>query len=655
MSNTFIKSSSPYVLQHAKQEIDWHPWSKETFELAKDRNLPILLSIGYASCHWCQKMSRECFEDSFVASLMNRHFICIIVDREERPDLDQIYLESVRMFNQTAGWPLNIFCLPNGHPFWGGTFFPKEDDGSGIAPWPQVLMRISEHFRKAKSELEENAKNVMANLQHANHPDFSNSSSWNPAHLIEASTQISKSHDDEHGGYTQAPKFPGSITTDFLLALLESQSMREDIVQAQRLEFCVRKTLSGMISGSLFDHINGGIFRYSEDRQWLNPHFEKMLSDNAIFLSTVSRAYRKNNNLLYKYAVEKTIGFLFSTMGTSKTGMGSSLSSEIQSIEGAKYLWERENLEQALNSSEDGLFLVSKLIPFADDKNLFLPHLISSQELPYERQFVIFEQLQSRVHKETKPRIDSKKLVGANALLIRALVDASIAFENPSFFLRARELDLWMQSTFSINSENIPNSSILFLQDFTLWIEAILSLASVCELFEEGMFHNYLSRAENLTKEVIRHFKDKKMPGYFISPETIDYPPPCRKKIWHDDAVPSGNSSLMRIFSHLSELTENSQMKIELGEAKNAYSNLLSKSPTGLAWALTALSEDAVGIVTIASNHFSKDTIGTISSKPHRPIYFRSDNSIKNTKVYLNGKIALTTQSVEEALDSIYE
>ena len=178
MSSFLVGQPSPYLIQHANQPVNWHNWSEEALKKAQADDKPIILSIGYAACHWCQEMSRDCFEDEYIAGLMNRHFVCILVDREEKPELDHLYMEAVRMFDQSAGWPLNAFCLPDGRPFWGGTYFPKEDSGNGIAPWSQVLIRISEHYRRAKHELVENAENVVANLTHSNHPDFSQEISW---------------------------------------------------------------------------------------------------------------------------------------------------------------------------------------------------------------------------------------------------------------------------------------------------------------------------------------------------------------------------------------------------------------------------------------------------------------------------------------------
>ena len=293
MPNQLSHQSSLYLQQHANQPVQWMPWTQEAFDIAKKLDKPIILSIGYSACHWCHVMSVESFQDSYIASIMNRHFVCIKVDREERPDIDQTYLEAVRMFNQSAGWPLNVFCLPNGRPFWGGTYFPKEDKGGEIVPWPQVLMRISEHYKREKGELEENANNVVSNLLHANNALSSRANEWNNKLLLSAAKSICDSHDDIEGGFTPAPKFPSPMKIDFLLSIRESQAVRLNENFSDKIDLSITATLSKMACGGIYDHLGGGFFRYSVDSKWQVPHFEKMLYDNALLLSTYSRAFQR--------------------------------------------------------------------------------------------------------------------------------------------------------------------------------------------------------------------------------------------------------------------------------------------------------------------------------------------------------------------------
>ena len=221
MSNRLADEPSLYLRQHANNPVDWWPWCKEAFSEAQRLDRPVLVSVGYSSCHWCHVMERESFEDPSVAKQMNSAFINIKVDREEMPEIDHIYMEAVRMFDQSAGWPLHAFCLPDGRPFWGGTYFPKEDLGNGLAPWSQVLIRISEHYRTAKDELIENAESVIANLCHANHADCSSAKDWNNILLAQAADKLCELHDDTNGGFTPAPKFPSPMKIDFLLSMQE--------------------------------------------------------------------------------------------------------------------------------------------------------------------------------------------------------------------------------------------------------------------------------------------------------------------------------------------------------------------------------------------------------------------------------------------------
>ena len=374
MPNQLTDQPSLYLQQHANQPIDWMPWTDEAFSLAQKHDKPIIISIGYSACHWCHVMSEESFDDSYIASIMNRHFICIKVDREERPDIDQTYLEAIRMFNQSAGWPLNVFCLPDGRPFWGGTYFPKEDQGQGIVPWPQVLMRIADHYKRGKSELEENANNVVSNLLHANNGLSSSENEWENELLLHSAKAICDSHDDQEGGFTPAPKFPSPMKIDFLLAIRESQAVRFNQVLADKIDLSVQTTLTKMGSGGMYDQIGGGFFRYSVDTQWHIPHFEKMLYDNALLLSTYSKAHQKYPTRLYEEIVSQTIDWLIGNMQDHNGGFYSSVNADTEEGEGEFYLWKYSEIEKVLNNEEAqefaNAFTINKEGNFAEDKSL---------------------------------------------------------------------------------------------------------------------------------------------------------------------------------------------------------------------------------------------------------------------------------------------
>lgn len=640
MPNQLSGEKSLYLKQHAYQRVDWLPYSQAAFDLAKQRDLPVLVSIGYSSCHWCQVMSRECFEDDYVASMMNRHFVCILVDREERPDLDLTYMEAIRMFNQSAGWPLNAFCLPNGKPFWGGTYFPKEDNGLGLAPWPQVLMRIATHFKKSRDEFIKNADHVIQNLSHANDADISNAESWHASLLIKGAQTLCAKHDDKNGGFTPAPKFPSSMKVEFLLAIQESQSVRKDPVLEKKIDHCVQTTLVKMASGALFDHVNGGFFRYCVDDSWHSPHFEKILADNCLLISSYSKGYRKYKNPLFKHVVEKTIQWALDDLGCPKEGFGSSVSSEVQQAEGAQYLWSKEELAEILTEADDQS-LLSRWEPIeGSDKNTFLPHLIESSTVPIGQQIKILSKLRTLADSNPKGEIDPKRIVGANALLVRALVDASIAFDNRDWLKQAKVLESWISYTYqdqALGGEIKEGMPLLFLEDYAYWAEALLQLSSVSESIQPKSASSYLEQAENLVEAMMLKFSDERLPGFFVSPLKMESHPPCRKKLWFDNATPSGNSSLLRIFSTLHLLTGKQKWLTEFAEAKRAYAKLVEKAPDGICYALCSMTEDTIGLIHITCPSSKIETLTKLLAEfPYRPIFLKGADDIDQFTACVN-------------------
>jgi len=648
MPNQLLNENSPYLRQHANQSVDWMTWSLEALQKADRENKPILISIGYASCHWCQTMSRENFSDSYVASLMNRHFVCILIDRDERPDLDQTYMEANRMFNQSAGWPLHAFCLPDGKPFWGGTFFPKENTEDSIAPWPQVLMRISEHYRKSPSDLIENANNVMGNLAHANHPNRSNEEAWNSLLLVKAVQKICNQHDSEYGGFTQAPKFPSPMKIDFLLAISESQFARSNPTIQKQISDCVQTSLVNMASGGVFDQLGGGFFRYSMDRKWQVPHFEKMLSDNALLISTYARAFRKYKETLYQEVVIKSLNWMFREMGNENEGFGCSLDSESEGVEGAYYLWNKRELDLILGPESSAALCdaLGTIDHFPDQP--VLPRRLAKGEFDQIDYSALIEKLIEARAKRIPPKLDKKRSVSLNALVLRSLVDAALALNDLSWLQKAFSLASWMENTFANEEfgiqpiyypgEDSGQNYETFLDDFAFWTESLLYLASVSELLEQGSSKRFLALAENLATQTKKFFKDEKAPGYFFSSSSMQNPPPIRKKFWYDNATPSGNSSLLRVFSLLSSFTQSREWELEYIEARTAFPKLALNSPENIACALTAITEETVGIpvLEISLNEKSK-VLEKISEYPHRP-FFIKENKSKTDQIKIKGK-----------------
>ena len=664
MPNHLNAERSSYLKQHANQAVEWMTWSQAALEKAQLEQKPILISIGYSACHWCQTMSRENFEDSYIASLMNRHFICILVDREERPDLDQVYMEAVRMFDQSAGWPLHVFCLPSGEPFWGGTFFPKEDTGQGIAPWPQVLIRISEHYRNHRDELVENSGNVIKNLIHANHTDSTSLDSWSPQFLIEATHKLCALHDDEFGGFTQSPKFPPSMKIDFLLAISESQYARKNKKFSTKVMSCVKRTLDSMAKGGIFDHIEGGFFRYSIDSNWSFPHFEKMLLENSLLVSTYSRAYRKFKNPLYRKVVQKSIHWILTEMGDETTGFASSVYSESEEQEGKYYLWSQEELNEILGNLEAGR-MMEQLEPInGAGKPLYLPRLNQDEQWNEFMEKNVLSQLQAFRSKRHAPTIDHKRVASLNALVIKALIDSAIALQEKSLLEKACTMADWMKKTYYnqdlIHSILYPQGADDFkktepvLDDFAYWAESLLQLACYSEIVRVQSSKQFVEDAESIVEQCSRFFSDEQKAGYFFSASNSKSPPPVRKKFWYDHSSPSGNSSLLRVFSLLHQHTKKEKWKIEYLQARAGYSNIVKKDPEGMAHALTSISETTIGIPTLfVSESALPEAFQKLGDTPHRPILLDLSEN-EDAFILELGDTRYEMNSISEAFETLF-
>ena len=647
MPNQLSDQSSLYLQQHANQPVHWMPWGKEAFALAKKLDKPIIVSVGYSACHWCHVMSDESFEDAYIASIMNRHFVCIKVDREERPDVDQTYLEAVRMFNQSAGWPLNVFCLPDGKPFWGGTFFPKEDKGQKIVPWPQVLMRIADHFKRERGELEENASNVVSNLLHANDALSSDKNEWSNELLLHSAKAICDSHDYNEGGFTPAPKFPSPMKIDFLLAIREAQSVRVNKTLAAKIDQAIETTLTKMALGGIYDQIGGGFFRYSVDEKWQIPHFEKMLYDNALLLSTYSRANHRFPTPLFLATVSQTIDWIIGNMKCDKGGYFSSVNADNEDGEGEYYLWTLAEIKKILKEHNANSFCkaygITKEGNFEQEKSL--PRRENKFDQDEETLNNCKKILLSIRKHRAEPCRDKKQISAWNALLIGAFVDAARAFHRKDWLQNAIDLNNWMTENLltadftisSISFENGKVSNLAFLDDYAYWAENLLALSSISDWITPGSSKKYAQQAENITLTAIKKFKDKKHCGFFFSEEGTDIPARTRKKFWYDNATSSANSSLLRIFSTLYHLTNKTIWKKAYKETLNAYPNLCRQAPQGIGHALSAITDEAIGLSSIVCNSMQiEEILMRISQKPYRPIFLIIDNDKTNGLITLN-------------------
>lgn len=614
MANRLSQENSLYLRQHADNPVDWYPWGQAALDAARELNKPLLVSVGYSACHWCHVMAHECFEDAYIAGIMNKHFICVKVDREERPDVDQVYMEAVQMIQQHGGWPLNVFCLPDGRPFFGGTYFPPEDRGNGLIPWPQLLMRIVDYYKRSHGDLVENADSIQKNIMAATAAVGASDSkaSWSPEVLVGAAEGICGNHDAQYGGFGSAPKFPPSMSLNFLWALRRAEAVESNAALAQRIDDVCHSTLKAMAHGGIYDQFGGGFARYSVDAHWLIPHFEKMLYDNALLIEAYTRGWQDKQSPLYAAIVAETIGWLEREMSAECGGFYAALDADSEGVEGRYYVWEPEEIDrvlgpalarevrQAYNITKEGNF----------EHGLSNPALVESDFAIRERLSDARRQL--REHRERErvaPGRDTKLSTFWNALTLRALADAGFYFGKARWLhraLRAAEF-LWGQvcdaevAPLRIDSVYYENEGAAvpgFLQDYGAVADAFLTLASKIDWIEPGQSGLWRGRAQSCLDAALDRFGDSEAPGCFFTEDGADTPV-ARRKEWFDNATPSGNSLLLHGLSSLHALTGEARYAEALGKTLPVYTEYAGKVAAGVAHALEAAATDAIGLVII--------------------------------------------------------
>lgn len=547
-TNALIHETSPYLLQHAHNPVDWEAWHPEVLERAKKEDKLLLISIGYAACHWCHVMEKECFENPEVAKVMNEHFINIKIDREERPDVDQIYMDAIQMISGNGGWPLNIVALPDGRPFWGATYVPKEN-------WMRSLEQLAELYKKDKPRITQYATDLGNGLHAINLVEHNKESDLFNLEQLDASVHNWSLYFDTFlGGHKRAPKFMMPNNWEFLLHYASTQN-RMDI-----MEF-VDTTLTRMAYGGIFDHVGGGFSRYAVDTKWHVPHFEKMLYDNGQLISLYAKAYAVTKNELYKKVVEQTIAFTQEELLDKNGGFYSSLDADSldktgELKEGAYYVWTKEDLERLLGDDldifqdyfninsyglwEDGNYV---LIRDKTDEELAQKHGISTSELQ-EKMKADLDLLKKERNKRPKPRLDDKILTSWNALIMKGLVDAyrylgkeeylSLALKNADFI--QREMVKKDHSLYRNHKEG-KSTINAFLEDYATLIDAYISLYEVT--FDEQWLHN----AKRLTDYAHQHFFDADSGMYFFTSDE-DHSL-IRRSIETNDNVISSSNSIM--------------------------------------------------------------------------------------------------------------
>lgn len=558
-TNRLIDETSPYLLQHAHNPVDWYPWGDEAFEKAKTENKLILVSVGYSACHWCHVMERESFENEEVAEYMNEHFVCIKVDREERPDVDQVYMTAVQIMTKSGGWPLNCFALPDGRPVYGGTYFQKEQ-------WMQLLAQLQQVYKEKPEEVIGYAERLTEGIQQNSLVKLNDRNDvLKEEQLHEMVKKWKPQFDNREGGPNRAPKFP--IPNNYQFLLRYAHHTGDEAVMDH-----VKLTLDKMAYGGIYDQIGGGFARYSVDELWKVPHFEKMLYDNAQLVSLYSEAYQATKSELYKEIVYETLEFVEREMTSKEGAFYSALDADSEGVEGKFYVWSKEEMQAIVgdhyelvkdyyNLNHHGEWEENYILLRRDaDEKVAKKHDVSVEEMNSIIKDIDGKLLKERA-KRIRPGLDDKTLTSWNALMIKGYVDAYLAFGDKDFLAAAEKnanfivKKQWREDGGLNHSYKEGRSTINgYLEDYSFTIEAFLAM------YEATFEEEWLERAKRLAEYAVENFyDDSTIMFYFTSGK--DKPLIARNVEYTDNVIPASNSSMAKGLFLLGHYYDNNEYK----------------------------------------------------------------------------------------------
>jgi uncharacterized protein len=528
MSNRLAQETSPYLLQHRGNPVDWYPWGEEALERAREEDRPILLSVGYSACHWCHVMERESFEDAETAAYMNEHFVCIKVDREERPDVDAIYMEAVQAISGHGGWPMTVFLDPEGVPFYGGTYFPP-DESRGMPSFRMVMEAVVDAFERKREEIRERAAGTRERLGAIGLIEPSPEPP-EAAQLDEAVARLSAAADSERGGFGGAPKFPPASA----LELLAARGERE----------IVERTLDAMAAGGIYDQIGGGFARYSVDAEWLVPHFEKMLYDNALLARAYLHGWQALGHERYRRVCEETLDWMLREMRGPEGGFYSALDADSEGVEGRFYVWTPAQIREVLGDRAEAVIEFYGVSERGNFEGASILHLAAGVDAPEpdglaEARQTLYEARAKRVW----PGLDDKRLAAWNALAIASLAEAGAVLGRDDYLDAARQCADFVLDTLSDESGSLLRTYKggdarlnAYLEDHAFLLEALLTL------YESTFEPRWFERARTLADATIARFGDPERGGFFSTSADHEQLIARRKEIG-DHPIPSGNSS----------------------------------------------------------------------------------------------------------------
>ena len=600
-TNELIHENSPYLLQHAHNPVNWYAWGDAALQKAKDENKLILVSIGYAACHWCHVMERESFEDENTAEIMNRNFINIKIDREERPDIDHIYMDAVQALSGSGGWPLNVFLTPDTKPFYGGTYFPPVK-AFNRPSWTEVLQQIATAWSTRQLEIISQAENLTDYL-HKSGSNFLKKinieiATENQMNIDQCNAMFSvimKSADKSWGGFGNAPKFPQTATIKYLL-LYYYYTKNNDALQQALI------SIDKMLQGGIYDHVGGGLARYSTDVEWLAPHFEKMLYDNALLIDVLCDAFQLTKSEQYKKGINKTIHFIQQELMNPDGGFYAAFDADSEGVEGKFYVWDKLSVENILGTDAhlfceffdvtekgnwEGKNILRILIPaieFVKDKNIDIDLFEGLMEN-------CLLKLKVERNKRVPPALDDKVILSWNGLMLKAIAKAAVVLQDSKFLQLAQNNYHFLMANFTIAGtyklQHTWKGGIAkypaFLDDYAFFIEASL------ELYNLNFDPSFLQTAKNFCEFVIENFSDEDaLFFYFTHKDQKDIL--VRKKEVYDGATPSANAVMASNLFKLSTIFENSEWRIRANKMLLMIAETITKYPTSFGvWAAVYL------------------------------------------------------------------
>lgn len=657
MANTLIHETSPYLLQHANNPVDWHPWNETTLNQAKEQGKMLIVSIGYAACHWCHVMERESFEDKEVAQLMNEHFLCIKVDREERPDVDQIYMDAAQLINGNAGWPLNALALADGRPYFAGTYFPKKN-------WMELLNYFIQINKETPEKLVRQAEQITAGIAQIDAVFSTINVSFSKADIEKMVEHILQQTDKKWGGLQGNMKFPMPSIWEFLLESLY-------FFQSQETKDAVFLTLDKIAKGGIYDHIEGGFFRYSTDPEWNVPHFEKMLYDNAALVSLYSHAYQLEPKELYRDTVFQTLDFVANKLTNANGAFYSSLDADSEGIEGKYYVWKKEEINKILGEKSEAFcthFGITETGNWENGENIpdvnfgrIQPNF-SKQEIESCKEKILSER-----EKRIPPATDNKIITSWNTLMAKAFLDAYSAF-NEQLFLDCAEKNIefllenvvkadgLVMRNFNENKSAIPG----FLDDYAFLISALI------KLYQTNFEEKYLLKALEIYKYVCTHFSDEANSLFFYTHQH-HHQLIVRKKEITDNVIVSSNSEMAKISLRLGHYFENENYKKRARQMIETIFEQIKKYPAYHAnWGIAAnkiifplyeiaiTGKDAQTILQQFNKHFLPQVIFMGGNSSSLPLMKEKQND-NETLIYVcqNKVCQLPVANVDAALRQI--